>query len=501
MMEKYLLECTDISKSFGATKAVVHVDFSVSRGEIRGLIGENGSGKSTLCNMITGILKPDSGSMQLEGEKFAPGSLLDSKAKGISFLLQETGTISGMTVAENIFLGKEAQFSRMGTVNRQKMNAEAQRLIDDMGLAISADAPIDLLSFEDRKLVEVIRAMGDEPKILIVDETTTALSQYGRDKIYSIVRKMKEEDKAVIFITHDLNELMDICDTATVLRDGHYVDTIDQSEFSEERIRQCMIGRDLTGSYYRSDAVGEIQEDDTVVLDVRNVSLGRSVRHVSLQLKRGEILGIGGLTDCGMHELAQLMFGALAGDEGEVIHTGANTKITSPQKAIHLGMAYIPKDRDQASIFLNSSIRDNVTVVGTDKLMNGGILSKRKEKEMALRETGKLSVKMQGIGQQVKALSGGNKQKVAVAKWLANESEILIMDCPTRGIDIGVKSAIYSLMEQLKREKKSIVMISEELPELIGMADRLLIMKDGKINGEFFRKDGLTETEIIKKMI
>ena len=384
---------------------------------------------------------------------------------------------------------------------KKKLNDQAQKVIDEMGLEVSATEPIDHLSFENRKLVEVIRAMTDEPKLLIVDETTTALSQYGREKIYGIIQQMKKDNKSVIFITHDLNELMDVCDSATVLRDGHYIDTIYKEEFSEDRIRQCMIGRDLTGSYYRSDAVGEIPDEEGVVLDVRNVSLGRRVRKVSLQLKQGEILGIGGLTDCGMHDLAQLMFGALDGDEGEVIHVASGEKITSPHQAIKLGMAYIPKDRDQASIFLASSIRDNVTIAATDRLMVKGFLSKKKEKEMALEETKKLSVKMYDINQLVRALSGGNKQKVAVAKWLANDSEILIMDCPTRGIDIGVKSAMYSLMEQLKREKKSIIMISEELPELIGMVDRLLIMKDGRISGEFFRKDGLSETAIIKKMI
>lgn len=501
MAKEYLLECTSISKSFGPTKAVVNVDFSISRGEIRGLIGENGSGKSTLCNMITGILKPDTGHMMLEGMPFAPGSLLDSKSSGISILLQETGTIAGMTVAENIFLGKEQLFSKLGTVNKKRLSAQAQKVMDEMGLAFSATEPIEHLSFESRKLVEVIRAMADDPKLLIVDETTTALSQYGREKIYSIIRQMKTENKSVIFITHDLNELMEVCDSATVLRDGHYIDTIYKEEFSEDRIRQCMIGRDLTGSYYRSDTVGEIDDSDQVVLDVQGVSQGSRVRNVSLQLKQGEILGIGGLTDCGMHDLAQMLFGALELDAGKVIHCASGKAITNPQQAIDLGMAYIPKDRDQSSVFLASSIRDNVTIAAMDKLMTRGFLSKKREKALAVRETGKLSVKMQNINQLVRSLSGGNKQKVAVAKWLANESDILIMDCPTRGIDIGVKSAIYSLMEQLKREKKAIIMISEELPELIGMVDRLLVMKDGRISGEFFRKDGLTETDIIKKMI
>lgn len=501
MEEKYLLECMDLSKSFGPTKAVVHVDFAIPYGEVRGLIGENGSGKSTMCNMITGILKPDTGRMLLQGESFAPGSLLESKNKGISILLQETGTIGGMTVAENIYLGKEHLFSRWGTVDKKKLNEQAQKVIDEMGLDVEATEPIEHLSFENRKLVEVIRAMTDYPKLLIVDETTTALSQYGREKIYGIIKQMKRENKSVIFITHDLNELMEVCDSATVLRDGHYIDTIYKEVFSEDRIRQCMIGRDLTGSYYRSDAAGEIPDNEEVVLEVKNVSLGRTVRRVSLQLRKGEILGIGGLTDCGMHNLAQLMFGALSADEGEVVHRESGQRITDPRQAIKLGMAYIPKDRDQASIFLASPIRDNVTIAATDRLMVKGFLSAKKEKTMALEETQRLSVKMHNINQQVKALSGGNKQKVAVAKWLANKSEILIMDCPTRGIDIGVKSAMYSLMEQLKREKKSIIMISEELPELIGMVDRLLVMKDGRVSGEFFRKEGLAESEIIKKMI
>lgn len=500
MAETYLLECTGLAKSFGPTKAVTDVNLAVPYGEIRGLIGENGSGKSTLCNMISGIWRPDAGSMILDGEKFSPSCLLDAKSHGISILLQETGTIGGMSVAENIFLGKEAQFSQRGSVNRRKMNAEAQRVIDEMGLNVSAGAPIDCLSFEDRKLVEVIRAMCDDPKLLIVDETTTALSQYGREKIYDIIRKLKQEGKSVIFITHDLNELMDICDSATVLRDGHYIDTVYKRDFSEDRIRQCMIGRDLSGSYYRSGGVEDFS-DGPVVLDIRDVSLGRSVRRVSFQLRRGEILGIGGLTDCGMHSLAQLLFGALTPDRGEVVHCESGALITSPKQAISLGMAYIPKDRDQASVFLSSSIRDNITVAATDRLVRRGILSKKKEWEMAQREAEKLSVKMQSTDQLVSALSGGNKQKVAVAKWLANDSQILIMDCPTRGIDIGVKSAIYSLMEQLKQEQRSIIMISEELPELIGMSDRLLIMKDGRISGEFFRSASMTEHDIIKKMI
>lgn len=499
MNDEKMLICKGMSKSFGPTKAVVDVDFSLGCGEVRGLIGENGSGKSTLCNLITGTLKADKGTMLFQNTPFAPSSLLESKEKGISILLQETGTINGMTVAENIFLGKESQFSAWNTVNRKKMNQAAQKAVDEMGLNVKAAELIDNLSFEDRKLVEVIRAIYDEPQILIVDETTTALSQYGRDKIYAIVEKMKQSGRSVIFITHDLAEVMSICDSVTVLRDGHYIDTVQKENFTEDTIRQLMIGRDLTGNYYRTDDTN--LSTNEVVLEVRDVSCGQTLRHIDLQLKKGEILGIGGLTDCGMHDLAKVMFGAIPCDAGEVVLPQSGTKITSPDVAIANRVAYIPKDRDQESIFLSTSIMDNITVVASAKMMVKGLLSKKKEKQIATEGTTALSVKMQGHSQHVKALSGGNKQKVAIAKWIVNNSDILIMDCPTRGIDIGVKSAIYSLMETLIKEKKSIVMISEELPELIGMSDRVLIMKSGRINGTFYREDGLKESEIIKKMI
>lgn len=493
-----ILECTGMYKSFGPTKAVVNVNFSIAPGEIRGLIGENGSGKSTLCGMITGVLKMDSGEMKFLGEKYSPSSLIESKSKGVCMLQQETGTINGLTVAENIFIGKESMFAKFGIVDKRKMNMEAAKVLADIGIEVNPEIMITELSFEERKLIEVASAMYNDPKILIVDETTTALSQKGREIIYSIIDKMKKENKAVIFITHDLQELMDVCDTATVLRDGHYVDTLNVKECSEDQIRMSMIGRDLTGHYYRADNGTEISKE--VVLEVSELSYGKSLRNVSFKLHKGEILGIGGLTDCGMHELGKVIFGAIKPDKG-CVKVSSGTEIKDTSDALNMRVAYIPKDRDMESIFLAASIKDNITVASTQKTSKFGLISKRAEKKLANQESKKLSVKMQGINQFVKDLSGGNKQKVAIAKWLANESEIFVMDCPTRGIDIGVKAAIYSLMEQLIAEGKSIIMISEELPELIGMSDRILIFKDGKINGEFYRKDGLSESIIIKKMI
>lgn len=494
-----ILECRNMNKSYGPTKAVSDVDFSLSRGEIRGLVGENGSGKSTLCGIITGLVRPDSGEMTFCGKPYRPESPISARRQGISILLQETGTIDGLTVAANVFLGREKEFQRFGLVRRASMERETARALEEFNWNVPPGQMIDRLSFEERKLVEVVRASCDHPKVLIVDETTTALTQAGREQIYKIVRKMKDAGQSVIFITHDLGELLSVCDTVTVLRDGCVVDTFDRAGHTEDDIRQKMIGRDLSGSYYRES--GQHSMDTPVVLRAEDVSYGSRVRHVSLELHRGEIVGIGGLSECGMHEFGKLLFGVMPADTGSVTVYPSGDRIAGIQSAMKNEMAYIPKDRDQESIFLTASIQDNITMASLDRLTRGGLISHKKERLLARSEAEKLSVKMQGTDQLAKALSGGNKQKVAIAKWMANGSKIIIMDCPTRGIDIGVKAAIYALMEQLTGQGCSIVMISEELPELLGMADRLFVMKNGRVSGMFSRSQRAAESDIINVMI
>jgi ribose transport system ATP-binding protein len=495
-----ILKIEGINKTFVSTKAVVDVSFEIHKGEVRGLIGENGSGKSTLSSMISGSLQPDSGKMYKNGQEYRPSSMLDARKKGISILVQEVGTINDITVAENIFLGKEDTFSRTGLVNKKKMNEAARKVLADIGASyIKPDETINNVSFEDRKLIEVAMAMYDKPDFLILDETTTALSQKGREKIYSIIENMKNEGKTVLFISHDLQELQQVCDNITVLRDGQLIKTISKEEISIDSMRQLMIGRDLTGHYYREDFEASYEEE--IVLKVENVSLGKTLQDISLELYKGEILGIGGLTDCGMHELCKVIFGVTKPDSGSVTLVRQNKIINSAKDAVRNKMGFLPKNREEEGLMPAASIKDNIVLMSLDKLKKGFFITKKSEKSLAKEQSDALRIKMASINQAVVNLSGGNKQKVVIARWLANDSEILIMDCPTRGIDIGVKASIYALMEDLKKAGKSIIMVSEELPELLGMSDRIIILKDGKYSGSFLRSKDLNEEKVIQKII
>lgn len=401
MSKKVLFQAVQMVKSFGPTKAVNKVDFTIHTGEIRGLIGENGSGKSTICSMFAGILKPDEGEMTFEGVSYRPTSLRDGQAHGIDILLQETGTINELTVAENIFLGKEEQFMTRGILDRKKMMAASDQILSEIGCAIRSDEPIENYSFEDRKLIEVARVMYNHPKILVIDETTTALSQKGRAKIYEIMRLLASQGNAIIFVTHDMKELMENCHTITVFRDGEHVKTLENRNVTEDEIRQLMIGRDLTGHYYRDPEKSYCQ--DKVVLDVNEITFGKEVRDVSFQLHRGEILGIGGLTDCGMHRLGQLLFGVEKSDWGTIEVVGFG-KINSNVSAIEAGIGYIPKDRDTESIFLSSSIKNNIVIASLERLTEFGFLSDRKETALAKKQSDYLSIKMQNLDQLVKDL-------------------------------------------------------------------------------------------------
>lgn len=502
-MKAPLLEMKHIRKCFSSTVALNTVDMNVYPGEIRGLIGENGSGKSTISTIAAGMQKADSGEMVFEGEKWAPHSMIDALRHGIGIIVQESGTIPGITVAENIFLAEVDQFRMWGgkgPIDRKAMNKAADAVMDNIGVSnVRGSMMMGALDFQTRKLVEIAKVVMKQPKILIVDETTTALSQDGREALYQIMRNYRDEGRAVVFISHDLDEIMEVCDTLTVLRDGNMIRTFQKEEFDADQIRTSMIGREMQGDYYRSDFTPSHM--DAVTLTAEHITVPGVLEDVSLLLRKGEIVGIGGLSHCGMHNLGKILFGAEAAVSGKVT-TADGTVITNEAVAMKKGIGYVAKDRDVESLTLSASIRDNIAIAGMECFAIGDFLVlDAKEKKYVDAQIEALSIKCADRDQQVSQLSGGNKQKVVFGKWIGRGSDILILDCPTRGVDIGVKRAMYQLMVQLKNEGKSILMISEEMPELMGMSDRLIIMKDGRIMKEFLRSKDLSDTEIIKYMI
>lgn len=507
-----IMECRSITKTFGPVVALDHVDLIVNRGEVRGLIGENGSGKSTITSIFSGMQPADSGEMFYQGQPWHPESMHWASAHGVGMIVQETGTVPEITVAENMFLCQTGQFAmfgrksgkRWGPISGKAMLQAAQKALDDIGANhIDAGAVTNTLDMQDRKLVEVAKVWMQNPELIVVDETTTALSQTGRDIIYGLMERMRESGQSVVFISHDLDEIKEKCDTLTVLRDGHIIRTFEKSEYDDDAIRASMIGREMEGDYYRSDYNGACGEK--VVLEIKNANLGDQMIDFSLQAHEGEILGIGGLSHCGMHTVGKVLFGGIRPAAGSVqVYTQKpeGEDVESPAFAMKRGIGYVAKDRDVESLNTLTSIRDNIAIAGLDQFaIKNFLITYGREKRYVEAQKDLMQIKCFSIDQEVSQLSGGNKQKVVFGKWIGCGSSILILDCPTRGIDVGVKQSMYHMMYEMKQQGKTIVMISEEMTELMGMSDRIIIMKDGRITKEFQRSRTLSDSEIIKYMI
>jgi ribose transport system ATP-binding protein len=498
-MSKVILKSENLCKQFGLMAAVKNVSLEFNEGEIHGLIGENGSGKSTFCSMLCGIYSITSGRFLLNGEELKVKSLVEANHSNISIIVQESGTLPGLSVAENIFLGEEDKFMHGIVKDAGAMNREAQRLLDSYGFSnIVAGKMIDNYSFEDRKLVEIVKATYFNPKIVVVDETTTALSHRGRDELFKVMDRIRSRGNTVIFISHDLEEVIEHTDRISVLRDGELIGTVNTRETSSDELKKMMVGRVLDNRYYRTDYGTSVS--DEVVMTVKNVSVPDEIDDISFVLHKGEILGIGGLSECGMHEVGKAVFGASFNRKGSVT-LADGYKVNSIKGAIKKSIAYASKDRDNESVIIADSIRDNICLPSMDELSNRGIVQSGKLDSFAQKYAHLMSVKMGNIQQYVSNLSGGNKQKVVLARWLGRGSNILVLDSPTRGIDVKVKADIYGLMSDLKQQGKSVIMISEELPELLGMSDRILVMKNGRINGEFKRNPDLGERDLIARMV
>ncbi len=509
MEKEILFEARHIHKAFGPTIALKDVEFVLRRGEIRGLVGENGSGKSTIMSIASGMQPATSGEMLFHKKPWKPQNMVDAQEAGISMILQEANTLPGVSVAQNIFAGHESDFSKFGLFHRNKMVNEAQKLLDKFGIShIHAGDSINRYNFEDRKLMEIVRCVTEETQILVVDETTTALSLEGRQILYKIIHKMAEENKAVVFISHDMDEILDQCNVLTVLRDGQIIGDISPEDMSAakkdplrrievmKKARYMMVGREIGEKYYREDY--DTSHSNQVALELKNITFG-SIRNFSLKLHAGEIVGFGGLSGCGMHEIGRAAFGLERIKKGSVLRKGK--QIRDPLIAIQQGIGYISKNRDSEALILEGSIGDNIALPSLKTLSRHTFINPKNEKKLVNSQINAFSIKCHGGRQWVNTLSGGNKQKVSFAKWTAKDSEVFIMDCPTRGVDIGVKQSMYALMEDMKKQGKAVLMISEELSELVGMADRLIIMKNYEVTREFVRSPELKQTDIIEYML
>lgn len=502
MGNEVIFEAKHMCKAFGPTIALKEVEIQIRRGEIRGLIGENGSGKSTIMSIAAGMQPATSGEMFYKGQKWEPANMVEAQNKGISMILQEANTIPHVTVAQNLFAGHEDAFAALGIIRMSKMYKAADALLEKFGITgIRGRHPIDRLTFEERKLIEIVRCVTDDTEILVVDETTTALSHDGRKILYQLIHKMAEaENKAVVFVSHDMDEILEQCNVLTVLRDGDIIGHLTKKEMKAEnadrKIRFMMVGREIGEKYFREDYQATHMEE--VALELKNISFG-PIQNFSLTLHKGEIVGIGGLSGCGMHEIGKAAYGLEKLEHGEVIRNGK--KIKKCLLAIEEGIGYISKNRDLEALILEAAIQDNIVLPSLTALSNKTLIRPSDEKKLADEQIAAFRIKCGSEKQWVNTLSGGNKQKVSFAKWTAKGSEVIIMDCPTRGVDIGVKQAMYGLIEEMKKEGKAILMISEELSELIGMSDRLLIMKNFKVTAELERSVDLKQTDIIEYMI
>lgn len=501
MSKEPIIEIRHMVKNFGPTRALRDVDVKFYGGEIRGLVGENGSGKSTITSIFSGMQKPTSGEMFYKGQPWHPDTMVEAQKQGISMVLQEANTIPGCTVAENIFAGRFDEFSKFGIVNMKAVNAAAQKMLDDFEIThIKATDLIDKYGFEDRKLVEIVRCVSDNTEVFVVDETTTALSLEGRQLLYKLIHKLKDNGKAVVFISHDMDEILEQCTDLTVLRDGEIKGHLNRAEMDAadavKRIRFLMVGREIGDAYYREDYDSSHRPE--VALELKNITFGQ-IKDFSLTLHKGEIVGFGGLSGCGMHEIGRAAFGLEKLAAGQVIRNGQEIK--TPLQAIESGIGYISKNRDTEALILEGAIGTNIVLPSLPALNKVAFISPKAEKKLADGEIEAFRIKCGSGKQWVNTLSGGNKQKVSFGKWTAKGSDVIIMDCPTRGVDIGVKQSMYALIGKMKQEGKAIILISEEMAELIGMADKLIIMKDFEVTKEFMRSPDLKETDIIEYMI
>ncbi|WP_163580774.1 sugar ABC transporter ATP-binding protein [Gracilibacillus saliphilus] len=486
-----ILEMKRITKRFGSVTALDGVNLELAKGEAHALVGENGAGKSTLMKVLAGVHQPDSGEVILNGKSVDISSPAESQMLGIAIIHQELNLIPYLSVAENVFLGREPK--NLGFVDYKKMRKDTKALLDQFGIELSPRSLVMDLSIGERQIVEILKALSLNPEILIMDEPTAVLTDKETEKLFELIDLLKQRNVSVIYISHRLPELKRVCERLTVLRDGKWIKTDVLEHFSEHDIANLMVGRELEDMYPPIPT-----KFGNEILRVEALTQNPNFQDVSFTLKEGEIVGFAGLIGAGRSELATAIFGGAPADEGIVSLKGQQVNYKNPIQAVKGGFGFATEDRKQTGLILDMSIAQNITLPNLGKYQRVGFVNRKLEKADIQEQVKNLNIKLHNVNQPVKNLSGGNQQKVVLAKWLVANTEIFLFDEPTRGIDVGAKREIYHSISNLAKEGKGIIVISSELPELLGICNRILVMHNGRISGEFNHEEA-TEQQLMKK--
>ena len=478
-MERYIVEMEHINKSFPGVKALDDVSFCLRAGEVMALLGENGAGKLTLMKILSGVYQKDSGTIHIFGKEVQDLNPKKAQELGVAIIHQELNLCGHLTVAENIFLGHETM--KKGLLSDKEMRLKAKKVLDELNMDISADAVVGDLAVSKQQMIEIAKALSINAKILIMDEPTSALTSKEIEDLFVIIRKLTSQGMGIVYISHRLEELQHIVDRITIMRDGKYITSMDFKDTSLQAIITNMVGREIKEKFPRVSCVRGRK-----ILEVKHLNAGNMVKDINLELFEGEIVGIAGLMGAGRTETTRAIFGVDSKESGEIILDGETIHINNPMDAIRAGIVLAPEDRKKDGLCTKLSIRENVGLPNLDFLSNRfGVIKRKKEEKITMEAVENLKIKVASIENNADSLSGGNMQKVVVGKWLARKSRVVIFDEPTRGIDVGAKVEIYHLMNDLKKQGIGVMFVSSEMPEVIGISDRVIVMCDGRITGVF----------------